>query len=74
MDVLLNVAAFLAWYFIGLSGFIFWWTKDEDLTTEELGLMLLVSFTGILSWVIGLYVHGMPSVKFKTFVKKRRDK
>ena len=59
----------------GIGGFVFWWTKDNDLTTEEIPLLIVIAFVGPLSWIIGYQIHEENKPKKpkkpKTFMKKR---
>jgi len=40
----------LVWYAIGVLGFIYWWTKDSDLTINEIPIVFLMGFLGLLTW------------------------
>ena len=57
------------WWSIGLAGFIFWWTKDFDLTASDLSIGFIAGFLGILAWLIGAMLHG--NLKDKTIIKHR---
>lgn len=59
----------IVWFLSGISGFIFWWTTEWDLTMNELPTIFLISFTGPLAWIIGLFIHGKGSNK--VLIKKR---
>jgi hypothetical protein len=63
----------LAWFALGAGGFVFWWTRDWDLTVAEVPLMLLVGFAGPIAWVIGWILHGDTLVsESPTVLRKRR--
>jgi len=60
----------IAWYLVGIWGFVYWWTTDNDLTSNELGLTLAVGISGPISWIGGWYIHGDKTIIFK----KRKTK
>jgi hypothetical protein len=60
---------FLLWLIIGASGFIFWWTKDDDFILECIPICLFASITGIFAWLLGYIIHGN-----KVIIKKRGSK
>lgn len=63
----------LAWYVIGVLSFIFWWTKDYNITVFEVPLTLLIGIIGPIAFLIGWVVHGDMSYKdSKILIKKRR--
>ena len=64
------------WYIIGVAGFIYWWTTDQDLTTSTIPIALLVGITGPMSWVFGWLIHGRnpPRVLLKARHNKRTNK
>lgn len=60
----------ILWLAIGSSGFIYWWTKDHDLTSDVLGVAIACSIIGPISWIMGYAIHG----KHKNVLIKRRKK
>lgn len=52
------LAGLLAWWLIGATGFIYWWTDDYDLTPKVLPLVAGVGLIGPLAWVAGYAIHG----------------
>ena len=56
-DVLLTtinlVVVILVWEFVGVKGFIYWWTKHYDLKISMILLLLMVGFMGPLSFIFG---------------------
>ena len=44
------------WYFSGMAGFMFWWTRRLDFTFAEIPLAILFTATGPLAWIIGYYL------------------
>lgn len=71
MEILL---IFLIWYIAGITGFIFWWTKEYNLTTNDLFICFWAGTLGIFSWFIGWRIHGEPInfPKDKIIFKKRK--
>lgn len=58
------------WGMVGAGGFIFWWTKDYDITPPIILLMLFVSLIGPLSWIIGMFINNDMSL---VIIKKRKS-
>ena len=53
--------AFLSflWWACGVGGFVFWWTGEHDLTTQDLGFAILVgAVLGPFTWLMGWFIHG----------------
>jgi len=48
----------IVWWLIGLRGFIFWWTKDDDLSALDLTIGIFSSVIGPLTWIFGAFVHS----------------
>lgn len=57
------------WYLIGVGSFVFWWTRDEDLTTNDVGMALLAGLIGPFAFVVGWTIHGNRRV----IIRKRRS-
>jgi hypothetical protein len=57
------------WLVSGTSGFIYWWTKEFDFTSELLFVSVIVSILGPVSWFVGWGIHGKGSAK--VYIKKR---
>jgi hypothetical protein len=55
--LLLYLIAFV-WYAFGVASFIFWWTREFDLTTEEIGTCLYAGLLGPIAWILGSTIHG----------------
>lgn len=73
--MLLFIICFLVWVVIGYASFIFWRTKDYDLTFDDIPTMLLVGiFCGAFAFVIGWFVHGncFNQKVNKVILKKRK--
>ena len=60
MTITLFVVAGLLWYASGISGFIYWWTRQHDLEVADLAFSFFVGFfLGPLTWwPIGWLMHG----------------
>ena len=63
------------WLAAGYVGFVFWWTKDDDLTLfyAVLGLVV-ISWLGPLAWLLGYVLHGDYDVGEPYVVIKRRKR
>jgi len=59
----------LIWLILGASGFIFWWTKDNDFVVADVPITLFAMFAGPFAWAIGFFIHGLN--KEKILLKKR---
>ncbi|NID14358.1 hypothetical protein [Luteibacter yeojuensis] len=64
----------LAWAIVGIGGFIYWWTRTEDLTTDVVPVaMLFGSILGPLAWGVGWFIHT-ESRQHKILIKRRSPK
>lgn len=48
----------VCWLIFGAYSFQYWWRKDHDLTVNEIPVMVVSSFFGPLTWVLGSAIHG----------------
>lgn len=48
----------LLWWLSGVASYIFWWTKDYDLSLSDLYFSFGVGVIGPLAFPIGWDVHG----------------
>jgi len=48
----------LLWAVSGAGSFIFWWIKEEDLTTREIPLIIICSIIGPFANIGGFMIHG----------------
>lgn len=46
------------WLVSGAASFIWWWTKDYDLTINEIWLIMLSLIGGPLVFFVGWLIHG----------------
>jgi hypothetical protein len=58
------------WLVSGTSGFIYWWTKEFDFTSEQLFVSVFVSILGPVSWFVGWSIHGKGYSSSKVYIKK----
>lgn len=63
----------LGWFALGASGFIFWWTKDYDVTVADVPKIAVISVVGIFTWAIGFFVHGPMSNNDRVLIRKRHN-
>jgi hypothetical protein len=54
MEIIFFICLALFWIGIGATGFVYYWTKDYDLTLSPLPITLLIicSLAGIFTWVV----------------------
>lgn len=63
----------LLWYIIGVACMIFWWTKDYDLDTQDLGVMLILGIFGPFGLLFGWSCsYNSSTSKPKIILKKRK--
>ncbi len=48
----------ILWFFIGIVSFLFWWTKDQDFTSNLIPFALMVGIMGPLAFYVGFMIHG----------------
>lgn len=47
------------WFITGLSGFLFWWSKDYTTSSSfTTGTFLAGIACGPFAWLIGWFIHG----------------
>ena len=63
-----------AWLIIGAFGFIYWWTKDEDLTNNEVVLIVGGALAGPLARIVGYTIHGVSEDAGSRVIFKKRKK
>lgn len=52
------VIGLIVWYLIGIAGFIYWCTKDYEITWSDVPTMLMAGCTGPVAWFYGWQIHG----------------
>ena len=70
MDVILIVAAFLVWFFIGAYSFYWFWTSKYDLESENLMTMILCGICGVFG-LIAVFISFYEASN-KILFKKRK--
>lgn len=70
MKIALIIIVVLAWLISGHKSFVYWWTKDYDLTTRELALSIFISIVGPFAYLAGRGIHGDKGTKV---LKKKRE-
>lgn len=68
----LIVLGILAWYFVGMAGFVYWWTTEFDFTSDQILVMLTVGIMGPFSWLVGMDIHSEKKFNPKIFIKRRK--
>jgi high-affinity Fe2+/Pb2+ permease len=64
------VLAVLAWWTVGVAGYVFWWTREHDLQSDDLAVGLFIGLAlGPLAWLVGWHVHG--SHNRRTLMRRR---
>ena len=54
MEIVLTIT----WYIVGVTGFLYWGTKDYKLSKTDLLFSLVVGVSGPLAWIIGHRIHN----------------
>ena len=78
MNILLIVILAICWWTWGVFGFIYWYTKEWNLTGSDLVFTLFMGLMGPLNWITGRFIHGKTSKWFyklrkHIFIHKRQD-
>jgi len=68
----IGLTIFLAWYLIGISGFVFWWTHDYDFTLNDVPLAMAAGIIGPVSFLAGYKIHGDTSKTNMIIIKKNK--
>ena len=63
---------FLLWYLSGLASFAYWWTFDDDLTVNEIPLLLLMGLFGVITFIIGVIIYFQHPVNYIIFRNRNR--
>lgn len=59
------IIAIIAWWLIGVAGFVFWWTRENDFTTSDIPAMAIIGILGMIAWVVGYFVHTKEGIIIK---------
>ncbi len=71
MEISTIIILLVIWYIIGIISFIYWWTKDFDLTMNEFLPMLGLGVGGPTIWIIGWAIHGDNLLDNRIIFKKK---
>ena len=67
----MEIIIILIWWMIGMSGFIFWWTKELDMDLNVFLFGCLVGLIGPITWIAGYFIHDNHGFAEKIVFKKR---
>lgn len=70
MNILIPLLGFAVWWIIGYQGFKFWWTSENDFTTDERPVAWGVGLLGPCIWILGAFVHNTAKPRI---IKKKRE-
>jgi len=64
---MIYMAIVLIWGIIGVGSFIYWWTQEYNLTTDETPEILACFCIGPIAYVLGRFIHSksIPKVLMK---------
>ena len=68
----MNVLYFMLWYIVGLATFIYWVTKEYDLTLSILPLLFFCGFGGPFNFIVGWLIHGDTVISCDKILFKKR--
>lgn len=69
--MILVILGILTWLVIGASSFIYWWTTEFDLTTDEILPIIAASLIGPGSFLMGACIHSNKSKK--VLIRQRNE-
>jgi prolipoprotein diacylglyceryltransferase len=72
MEYMIIIALLVIWYAIGISSFIYWWTKDYNFEAFHLFVAMFMGVVGPLAFIVGMSIHGGFSGS-RVLIKKRKD-
>lgn len=58
MHTILIIAFVILWFYSGYKSFVYWWTKDFDFTTNDIGTAIFAGLVGPLAYLMGMNIHG----------------
>ncbi len=74
MKKLLIWTILLLWYSLGVSGFIYYESKIDDIRIDDMPVIFLFGFAGPLVWGGGYMAFDFPTGKFDKVLVQKRDK
>jgi len=57
METIIWIIVGIIWYVSGVYSFIYWYTKEDDLTVLLIPVVLFAGLTGILAYVFGWLIY-----------------
>ena len=71
MSTPLLALAGVAWWGIGLAGFLYWWRRRFDVTVSDLIFAVITSATlGPLQWLLGWLLVSPPAIFSRVLLRK----
>ena len=68
------IALGVLWWVIGFASFVYWWTKEYDLETQDLFKGALVGIVfGPTAFLVGWFIHGDPIPKGRVWIRRRKS-
>ena len=67
------LVCYAAWWIIGVAGFVYWWTRDWDLTTSELVTCFMAGVCGPVAFLAGWLSRSPANNKPKVLITRRRQ-
>jgi hypothetical protein len=63
----MSILFLLIWFLLGFVSFVFWFTKDHDITTHSSDLIPLLAgvLLGPISFLFGWLIHGIGVIFIK---------
>lgn len=68
--MILIIGLIVIWWILGSASFVYWFTKDHDITMVLLPLVFIAGVAGPISFAIGYFIHG-DKTKQTVIFKKR---
>ena len=66
------ISLLIAWWLIGAVSYVFWWTTEFDLTTEEIPTVCLMGMPGPFSFLFGWMIHRRRTKRPGILIERRR--
>ena len=63
---------FIVWWGLGVTGFVYWWTKEYDLTLTECFGAFFCGVLGPIAWIVGKGIHGKSTGRPPWIVMRKR--
>jgi hypothetical protein len=72
IEIAIICSGLLVWLLSGAASFVYWWTKDYDLTTGNLPTLLIASLIGPLAFWVGWSIHSKEGTRVLVSRSKER--